>query len=284
MVGENPQAPGLSEFDSRLLEMYAKRYNMTVEELLAELDKVPGETLTDKLREYVNQRRGLAVEGHLVAALKYTEYPQPEGGTRYRVPVYVDLSDEAKKFLAEQLGVDVSVFEVPIFTMWFSDKRLVDAIYNIPVGNKVFVTGISVSRGDMGGTFLNARNVIDRGPDAQYLESISAKPEHIKEIALEENKSIVIDLTGADVVVDPIETTTTKGTPKVRIYVGEHAILDISNTAFTKVKQILGDPYDNERWKELLSRKRVFMRGIYQRHISDMPYFTVISRADVNVI
>ncbi len=284
MVGENPQTPGLSEFDRKLLELYAKRYNMTLDQLLQELDRMPGETLSDRLREYVNQRRGLSVEGNLVAVLKYTEYPTAEGTVRYRVPVFVDLSDEMKNYLAEQLGVDVSVFKVPIFTLWFSDKRLVDAINNIPIGNKVLVTGITVSHGDMGGTFLNARNVIDRGPDAQYLESISAKPENIKDVALEENKSIVLDLTGTDVVVDPIETTTTRGTPKVRIYISESAILDISGTAFTKVKQVVGDPYDNEKWKELLSKKKVFMRGIYQRHIADMPYFTVVSRSDVNVI
>lgn len=264
-----------------LLSIYAKMYNMSVEDLLAELDRMPGEGITDKLREYVNLRRGVSAKGYLATVYRHKEYTDDQGNVRYRVAVQVKLPDEEKQRLAEAFQLDIFHFDDPVFTIWTSDKRVVDQLNDIPIGSKVLITGIRTSTSETGTVFLNARSIIPQGVDPSFLDSISLKPEELKGQVFEESAPIFIAFP-SEVIVDPIEkVSSTSGKPKVRVYLGDHAVVDFVSSAFTKVKQLLGDPYDQSKWNEFLKNRRMWVRALYQRDVGGIPYFTVVNKNSI---
>lgn len=270
----------LGPLEQQLVRLYAKRYGLDEASFLAELDKVPGDTLSDKLKAYAQSRRGISATGNLLTVFKERPYPQEDGSVRYRVAVMTYLPDSEKERLAKELNYP-DINNVTIFTLWVGDKKLVDRLHNAPIGSKVTVTGIKVTQGDRGGVFLNARNVIPGDVDYEFLESSAATVEDIKQMAIDEGRSMIIRLQGYDIVPDPVETTTSKGQPKLRIYVGEDLQLDFVGSAVTKLKQY-GDPYKAEFWAQMKD-KPIYVRAIYQRDVGGMAYFTCVGRSDVVV-
>lgn len=276
----NKQELGMVE--AHLVKLYAKKYNMTEEEFLAELDKMPGKTIDEKLREYANSRRGVSATGNLLTVYREQSYPRDDGTVRYRVAAMVYLTEEEQERLAKALNLaddQKSILGMPIFTVWYSDKKLVDRLQASPVGSKVMISNIRVSYGDKGGVFLNAGNIIPQGVDYEFLNSVAATPSDVKSMTIDEGRSVIIKLTGSNIIPDPVETSTAKGQPKVRIYVDDTIQLDIAGTAYTKLKQE-GDPNSAEFWAQLKD-KPVYVRAIYQRHVGDLAYFTCISRGDL---
>lgn len=274
----------LNPIEQQLIRLYARKYNMSEEQFLQEIDKLPGESLVDKLKQYANLRRGVSATGNLLTVYREQPYPRDDGTVRYRVAAMVYLPEDEQARLARALGLSDdqrAILQMPIFTVWYSDKKLVERLQNTPVGSRVLISGIQLARGDRGGLFLNARNIVPQDIDYEFLDSAAATPADIKEMTIDEGRSVILKLTGANVIPDPVETTTAKGQPKVRVYVDDVIQLDISGTAFTKLKQ-LGDPYSAEFWAQLKDRP-FYVRAIYQRHVGDLAYFTCITRSDLVV-
>lgn len=274
----------LGPLQQQLIRLYAKRYGMSEEQFLAELDKMEGETLTDKLRNYANIRRGISATGNLLTVYKEKPYPREDGTMRYRVGVMVFLPEDERNRLAQALGLSEdqkAILQTPVFSVWYSDKKLVDRLHNTPVGSKLLITGIQVSYGDRGGVFLNARNIVPQGVDYEFLDANSATPADLKDVALDDGGNIILKIFGANVIPDPVETTTSKGLPKVRVYIDDAIQLDFLGTAVTKLKQF-GDPYSAEFWAQFKD-KPMYVRAIYQRNVGDLMYFTCVDRSDIVV-
>lgn len=272
----------INPLERQILRIYARKYGMSEDSFYQELMNAPGDTFTDKLREYINLRKGVNAYANLLTVYKEQPYPREDGSVRYRLTVRVYLPEDEQNRLAAALGLseeEKSILDLPYVTMWISDKKLVDRIRNIPAGSRVLLSNISVARSDSGGVFINVKNIIDKGIDVDFLRAAALKPGDLKDQAIEEGHNVFLDLQGASIIPDPTETTTAKGDQKVRIYVDDIAQVDIIGPAFTRLKQ-LGDPYTAEFWQQFKD-KPLFLRAVYWRDVAGFRTFTVNYKPDV---